>query len=153
MTTMVVNQTLVHERCCNCNILFAIPTWLREERLADKASFYCPKGHGQHYVGKTTEQKLRDQLAAEQRKREQAEALAEQRRSRLDAERECTKRVQRRLAATQGVVTKHKRRISAGKCPCCTVKFADLKAHMASQHPDWNTTTEIDALLGKETTS
>lgn len=51
--------------------------------------------------------------------------------------REQTQVTERRLAATKGVVTRTKRRIANGVCPCCKRSFANVKAHMDSQHPDY----------------
>ena len=44
----------------------------------------------------------------------------------------------RSRAALKGQVTKIKRRVSKGICPCCRRNFANLKRHMEGQHPDWS---------------
>jgi hypothetical protein len=52
----------VHETCCNCGIGFCLPTPLYEARKKDHGTFYCPNGHGQHYIGKTDDEKKIDRL-------------------------------------------------------------------------------------------
>lgn len=41
------------------------------------------------------------------------------------------------LKATQDVVTRMKRRVSAGTCPCCKRTVRQLAAHMKSKHPEF----------------
>lgn len=47
--------------CCNCGVLFCITTEHNKELLRSKASFYCPNGHSQSYVGKTDKEKLEEE--------------------------------------------------------------------------------------------
>lgn len=58
----------------------------------------------------------------------EADIRTEQRR--LESER-------RAHAATKGQLTKTKKRIANGVCPCCNRSFANLERHMAGQHPDY----------------
>lgn len=39
--------------------------------------------------------------------------------------------------AQKGQNTRLKKRIAAGVCPCCNRSFANLREHMAGQHPDF----------------
>ncbi|HYC31767.1 MAG TPA: hypothetical protein VEB59_05720, partial [Gemmatimonadales bacterium] len=41
------------------------------------------------------------------------------------------------LRSTKGVVTKIKRRVAGGVCPCCNRTFSDLARHMSGKHPGW----------------
>jgi len=43
----------------------------------------------------------------------------------------------RQKAAAKGQLTKTKRRVANGVCPCCNRTFADLSAHMHGQHPEY----------------
>ena len=52
----------VTETCCNCSMPFAMTEDFQKARRQDRKTFYCPAGHGQRYVGKTEEQKLKDVL-------------------------------------------------------------------------------------------
>jgi hypothetical protein len=49
-------------QCCECFVAFAMTTELYEKRLKDHKSFYCPVGHGQHFVGKSDEEQLKEKL-------------------------------------------------------------------------------------------
>jgi hypothetical protein len=147
-TTITVNVTIVPVTCYKCGVLFGVPDAFKEKRLRDRQEFYCPNGHAQHYVGKTEEQRLRDQLAQQKHVAEQAQARATEAWQYAEEERLRKERALRRLSATQGVVTRNKRRIAAGQCPCCSASFKDLKSHMTKRHPHWNPEREIDVRGG-----
>lgn len=121
--TLTDTVVFVTEECCNCGIPFAITQDLKDRRLKDHKSFYCPNGHSQHYTGKTEEQKLREQLErANQRVASRDEDLRVERASH---------------AATKGQLTKAKKRAAHGVCPCCKRTFANVARHVAGQHPDF----------------
>ena len=143
-TTLIQRTTLSSLTCANCHIEFAIPAQFMADRRLDHKDFFCPLGHINYYPGKSDVEKLRDQLAAEKHRAEQAQALAEHRRKRIEEEQEHARRIARRLSATQGVVTRHKKKIAAGRCPCCSVKFKDLATHMQTEHPNWNPEKEAE---------
>lgn len=80
--------------------------------------------------GQTEKQKLEKQLAAERAAHDQTRA----------SRNEWIKMEHQRsgqLRATKGVVTRMKRRLSHGVCPCCTRTFQNLRAHMRHRHPDY----------------
>lgn len=139
MSTTFVTVTLEPVSCCNCGITFGMDANYIRERKRDHAWWYCPNGHRQHWTQQTEAEKLRDQLAREKHWREQAEARAAY--NRAEAE-----RITRRLNATRGVVTRHKKKIAAGRCPCCSHQFKDLRAHMEKRHPGWNPEREAEVL-------
>lgn len=125
-SVMNVTAQLVTEECFKCGVMFAIPTDLRNYLLADHSrEFFCPNGHGQVYGGKTEAEK----------QRERAERLALQLANR-DEDLRCARA---QVAATKGQVTKLKKRVANGVCPCCNRSFANLGRHMAGQHPDYET--------------
>ncbi len=122
--TKILTTTFVPETCCNCGMQFAMTREVYEQRRKDRQWFYCPAGHEQYYSGPTREQKLREQLEREQgENRDLGYRLEHANRSR---------------AALKGQVTKIKRRVGRGICPCCNRTFADLGRHMESKHPDWH---------------
>ena len=130
LVEITANATLVTEECYRCGVLFAMPKEMQKRRLEDHKDFYCPAGHGQHYVGKTEEQKLRDRLAAEEQRRERAEAR--ERVARRHAEHEAS-----RANGYKGQMVKAKKkltRVAAGVCPECNRTFQNLARHMAHQH-------------------
>jgi len=129
MAVQTYTGELVVEECYKCGMAFGMPPYFHRQRREKGGDFCCPQGHGQHYI--TTEvQRLKNELAREQHRREQAETDASRQRGYAQA-------TERRLRATRGVVTRTKNRIARGVCPCCNRYFADLHRHMETQHPDY----------------
>jgi len=132
--TINVTQQLITEECINCGITFAVPRTFRQECLDDTGpngkKFYCPNGHQMWYTGKTEAQQQKERA-------DRAEADAARRLAMLDQERAEHEATQRKLTATKGVVTRTKRRIANGVCPCCKRTFPNVASHMADKHPDY----------------
>lgn len=127
-------QSTVHLKwtnCYSCGVPFGMVDTFYNDRLRDHRTFYCPNGHGQCFTGKSEAEKLREQLAF-------ANSRAERLRMERDAE-------ARSKAAVRGHLTRIKRRIANGVCPCCNRTFQDVMRHMASQHPAY-----IEDLKAKE---
>lgn len=116
-------QWLVTEQCCNCGMLFAMSADYQKRRRDDHGSFYCPAGHGQHYTGKTEEQKLKEEL---ERKNEM-----------LDAANARANAAHDRAAHVSKAHRKMRQRVFNGVCPCCNRSFGNLREHMKTQHPDF----------------
>lgn len=113
---------LVTEECNDCGVMFGIPIYLRNQRIEDHQWFYCPNGHQLHYTGQTEAQKLQRQLTAE--------------RDRTNYWRDEHQREKRSHSATKGQLTKARRRIGRGVCPCCNRSFPALAEHMKTEHPE-----------------
>lgn len=111
--------------CFSCGSLFAVPESVNDEWLRSGRSFYCPNGHSQHYT-ESTEKRL-------QAAKDRAARLA----ASLDQERAAHDATERSRRAIKGQVTRVKRRVANGVCPCCSRSFADLHAHMTTKHPDY----------------
>lgn len=122
-STLTYTGQLVVQDCCTCGMTFAVPKDFDRRRVEDKKNFYCPAGHPQSYTGKTEEQK----------QRERADRLERQ----LANRDEDLRATRASLIATKGVLTKTKKRVANGVCPCCKRTFADLARHMSGQHPDY----------------
>lgn len=122
MTTLTRTVTLEQTTCATCDVSFAAPSSLLDRRRADGQSFYCPNGHSLSY--RDTEAKRLQREVESLRTR--ATHLADQR----DA-------AERSASALRGVVTRTKRRISNGVCPCCNRQFANVHRHMVGQHPEY----------------
>lgn len=119
-------QSLVVEECGVCAVLFAMPEVLRDKALADHSKgFWCVNGHKLFFQGKTEAQKLQERLDDERR-----------RSARIAADRD---QIQASLSATKGQVTKLRKRVAAGVCPCCGRTFQQLARHMENKHPDYAT--------------
>ena len=132
MTDVLLSVSFHPQTCCHpgCNVAFALPVALDDELRRTHDWFYCPRGHRQHYSGKSEAEKLRDELAAAQRETERARASR-------DEEARIRRGVERQLSATRGVVTRTKRRVGHGVCPCCKRTFSALARHMESKHPGY----------------
>lgn len=133
MRGMIITDTvkMVTEECCNCGTLFAVTEQFQRECLDNHGKwFYCPNGHRQHYTGKTDEQKAKERAAELERRLASRDEDLRAARMQRDEER-------RRHAATKGQLTKTKRRIAHGVCPCCGRTFANVARHMAGRHPDY----------------
>jgi hypothetical protein len=130
-TTTTYSRTLVVIDCCTCGVSFGMTTEMERARRRDHAWFYCPNGHNQHFTAKSDA----DLLAEERRRAKRLSDL-------LDDEQQQHRATERSLRATRGVVTRTKKRIAAGVCPCCNRTFQRLARHMAGQHPDYATEGE-----------
>lgn len=120
------SQQLVTLTCYKCGVSFAMPTYFQQQRLEDKADFYCPNGHGQAYVESAVERVRREM---------QAKLDAETNRTAMwKREAEGNKRS---LIATKGQLTKIKKRVNNGVCPVCKRNFVALGRHIRGQHPDF----------------
>lgn len=141
--------TLKAETCCSCGVTFAMPADLMRNRREDQRQFYCPNGHGQSYI-ESEAYKLRQQLAAKEREVLAAKSRAEtEERWRRDAEQERA-RAERSVRGHKAVVTRMKKRVAAGSCPCCSKKFKNLEEHMKAEHPKWDPDRAAAELAAKE---
>lgn len=124
--------------CCNCHMLFAMTTEFNADRLKrkrDDHTFYCPRGHAQHYTGESEAQKLKRTLA----ERDEQLKWVRQRRDRAEEE---ARHEAARARGYKGHAAKLAKRIRAGECPCCHARFADLERHMTDEHPDFGAALE-----------
>lgn len=119
--------TMVTLACGQCGCLFGLSSKHDGELRRSGHTFYCPNGHCRTY-GETEAERLKAALA----RKEEALTRSAARVQELHAEKE---QVERQLHAAQGVVTRTKRRISGGACPCCKRSFQNLARHMKAKHP------------------
>lgn len=122
--TLTEKVTLTTLDCGVCGIPFAMPTTMYDEcQRNHRQNFYCPNGHSLAFHGKTEAEKLRERL-------KRVESAHTSVRDQLEAS-------ERSNAALKGVVTRTKKRVGNGVCPCCSRSFANVARHMANQHPDY----------------
>jgi hypothetical protein len=115
---MTYTETLVVTHCW-CGISLAVPSNLYDHaKDDDKNHIYCPLGHT--FVFRDN---YRTKLESEQRRHKATRDL-------LHAE-------ERSHIATRGHLTRTKKRVAAGVCPCCHRHFANVERHMANKHPDY----------------
>lgn len=128
MSNLTYSGTLTTTSCW-CGIHYAVPSEFydmierqhRDGRTQTK--IYCPAGHTWEFSGEGEAEILRKRLEAEQRRRKAAQDL-------LRAE-------ERSHSATRGHLTRTKKRVAGGVCPCCNRTFVKLGQHMATKHPDY----------------
>ena len=120
LTKLSVKQSTI--TCYKCGITFGVPMQWGEIRQEDGATFWCPNGHSQAFCDSEVA-KLTEQLEREKKRCEWAE-------SNRDA-------AERSAAAYRGHLTRTKKRIGKGVCPCCNRTFQNLTRHMSSEHPDY----------------
>lgn len=111
--------------CYLCGTPFGIESNLNRKLLATGEGFFCPNGHEQIY-GNSTEKKLRqlqEQLKLEKMRadgwKEEAEIKAQE------------------LKTTRSELTRTKKKLSGGVCPCCHRQFVTLARHMKTKHPEY----------------
>lgn len=121
-------------RCKTCGLEYMIPAAFHAALRNSKAWWHCPNGHQWHYTENEADKlrRERDQLA--QRIAQKDDEIAQ-----LDASRDRAwsevARQERKLSAAKGQITKIKKRVHGGVCPCCNRTFSDLAKHMAGKHP------------------
>lgn len=128
MTTLTYSGELTVTQCW-CGLGHAVPVTLLAEKKRTGGQIFCPLGHSGVFKGSEND-RLKQQLR-------DAEARLTHARDERDWERERRHSTERSLAATKGVLTRTKKRIAAGVCPCCHRTFQQLGRHMAGQHPDY----------------
>lgn len=108
---------------CWCGIHFAVPVIIYSRyRDRKQETIYCPLGHG-CMPGKNEIKKLKAQIAS---LREREEHL-----------RNCVQSEQNSNRALRGHLTRTKKRIQHGVCPCCNRTFKNLARHMGTKHPTY----------------
>lgn len=118
--------------CCVCGVTFAAPSsMIRSAREVGKFErmIYCPNGHKQGW-GDSAIDKLQKELALKN-----AEIQREKNNSQFWQTRK--EETERQLIAQKGVMTKLKKRVGHGVCPCCRRTFKQLAAHMENKHPEY----------------
>ena len=118
---------------CWCGMRHAVPFELndfqaRQHRNGEKqTSIYCPLGHTHVNAGE-------GEAVRERKRRERAETRAKAIADQLESEK-------RSHSATKGQLTKTKKRVGKGVCPCCNRHFTNVERHMATQHPHYSEET------------
>ena len=127
-TTISEYQGVLVVLRCWCGIQHAVPQSLRDEQMrmfnaGREKGVYCPLGHSHIPSGESEVSRLRRSVDywRSERDRQEAKARAEK----------------RRAAAFKGIVTRTKRRVGNGVCPCCKRTFQNLARHMHGQHPEY----------------
>lgn len=115
--------------CANCITHFGVDQALIKRCRETGRTFYCPLGHGNVHRDSEVD-RLKKQNQALTSQLTWAEQEAERNRVRLVA-------VRREKASIKGQLTKTRKRIVNGACPCCNRTFANVARHVDSKHPDF----------------
>jgi hypothetical protein len=112
--------------CYKCGVLFAMPKELNDEALrrTHEREFYCPNGHGQHYLGKSDREKLQEERERNERLRSDLTTVRKERDHHW---------IERKKTSTR--LLHLKERVKHGVCPCCHRTFKQLARHMELKHP------------------
>lgn len=123
--------TLTQVNCGECGGTYAInERYYAQARTKGTAWTcpYCKTGWG--FTGNSENEILKKELEAEKRRVAFANDQARMERERRES-------AEHRERAQKANVTKIKKRIKNGVCPCCNRTFIDLQRHMAVKHADY----------------
>ena len=121
-------KTYSFMECGGCGVSYALSDDFIEARQNDHKTWYCPNGCSRYYPAKSEKEKLQAEV---NRLRATNSHLYDQNDS-----------LRRSRNATKGHLTRTKKRIANGVCPCCNRTFADLAKHMSTKHPKYNPESE-----------
>ncbi|HXF63047.1 MAG TPA: hypothetical protein VNK95_15590 [Caldilineaceae bacterium] len=122
--------------CAQCGIVFGLQDAFLAMLRETGAGFCCPNGHSLRF-GESTVDRLKKELAAAKRQSQQYERW-------YRAEQADHQHTRNRLRAVKGQLTKTRKRVAHGVCPCCNRYFKDLARHMAGQHPEFVQAAQAD---------
>lgn len=115
--------------CGECGIVFAITNAKYYRCKNHGEGWYCPNGHSRKFCESEVE-KLKKEVELEKQRHEWTKRSLEYTKKDRDHNKH-------KAAAYKGTVTKIKKRVGNGVCPCCNRTFQNLANHMKNQHPDF----------------
>jgi hypothetical protein len=131
-----INQLARHQtfqlQILNCGHAFGICNEHKQRCFDRKQKFWCPECGKECYYGDTELDRARQEVIRLKSNLDWANSRAADARQTAEHER-------RRAAAIKGVLTKTKKRIGQGVCPCCNRQFQNLERHMTCKHPNYKT--------------
>lgn len=114
--------------CYKCGVPFQVPEDLYDQKLMrDRKLFWCPNGDVQRFISETEAKRLQRELDKEKLR---SRTL----RSERDFERNSAR-------ALKGHLTRTRKRVGSGVCPCCSRTFQQLARHMKARHPAYTEVT------------
>lgn len=132
MSALTVEVFLTKMVCSSCAGVFAISQEYLDNarRLGGfKQVFACPYCKSERGYGKGKEDELRDEIERLKQEKQRADNYA-------SIHRDAADRLRSSNAALKGVITKERKRVSNGVCPCCNRQFTNLLRHMKCKHPN-----------------
>ena len=132
----VISETVAFRKfeCWVCGISFAMTRSWTDQLKEDRDTFFCPKGCKLAFGESKKDKEIKQLKAAAERAREDTERAHRS----ADNARQRTENEKRSHAATKGQLTKTKKRVAKGVCPCCNRQFVNMHRHMENKHPDYD---------------
>lgn len=127
---------MITMECVSCHCLYAMSEEHRDACHEHGYTFYCPNGHSQSW-GETDLDRMKKQRDEARAQRDTARSNDSYHQRVYESEKSDHKRTKKQRDGYKGVVTRTKRRISNGVCPCCSRTFQNLVKHMATKHPEY----------------
>lgn len=128
MNTITFTETLTVLHCTTCGMAYGITEAFVEEARRKRSTFYCPRGHGEWFPGKTD---------AELRRQAERDAANAREEARIAAAAAAT--AKRELAKAKKAAAAAERRAKAALCPVpgCKRSFVQLDRHLHAKHPEY----------------
>jgi hypothetical protein len=105
-----------------CNQHFAMSEAFYRQTRRTRETWYCPSGHPRIWLGESDESKLRRAQARETALKDQLAAAT------------------REAEEVRVALLRDRQRFAKGVCPCCNRSFDNVRRHMETKHPDYDTT-------------
>lgn len=129
--TIELSTTLVSISCGNCGGVYAIGERYHQKAREEGTAWNCPYCRiGWGFTNRGENAELKRKLA-------QAQTTIEHKEADMQHVRQQRDHAEYSARTLRGVVTKTKKRIGRGICPCCNRTFSQLADHMQSQHPEY----------------
>lgn len=129
-TQVTSSADLSVQVCGSCGGIYAIALRYRQEKIEQGGYWNCPYCKCSWGYGTSQIDRLKAQLAEKERE-------VEQERKRKEWAQQEARITERRRRALKGQLTKTKKRIGHGVCPCCQRSFENLRRHMTTKHPTY----------------
>lgn len=120
--------------CPSCGVTYALPERLVMDRREKGGEWYCPNGHALGF-SKTDADRLREDAAKLRAKLDDEKRNTDWWKQRNQEARKEAEHQEARANGYKGALTKFKKRVGNGVCPCCNRTFVDLGRHMETKHP------------------
>lgn len=124
----VIAVEFYYTTCGVCHIPFYLPDSKYKKCLDSGTDFFCPNGHSLVFTDSELQKEIKRRKWAEENRDYYMRKANDEERSHR---------------ATKGHLTKVKKRVKEGVCPCCNRTFRQLSNHMKTKHPNYSKEGEI----------
>lgn len=138
--TVCLNVNFFSITCDGCGITYAMPQAFHDALNRNHKTFFCPNGCERHYPQKSDIEQLKEKLKRSELELQATDQQRIKQRIRADS-------AERSNQALKGVVTRTKKRIAAGCCPCCKRTFQNLRRHISTKHPGYSKEKRTESVL------